>query len=887
MSRGVAGRCPPVFGLLQVKLAAVLVLTLGGSLSMVAVASHATAASNNAVTYQGLGFDTCSAPSVSQMSAWLSSPYRSIGINIGGVNRTCAQPDLSASWVSQVQGHGWRLAPRYQGLQAPCVIQQSEAKIDPGMARVEGTQAADDAVNQATSIGLGQGAPIFYDMEPYGSGCSTSVLTFLGAWTLELHRMGYLAGLFGFDGSVVADESTVWGSNNQVDELWLADPNGTPNTFNDPAVANTDWADHQRAHQFLANQSQSYGGVTLTIDEDIADAMLVGQCGPQSPSCLTPIAQHYLDLGGGSSVLGEPLGREKVAPDGIGRYQYFTWGEEVWSPYTNTHEVHGAIYVRYASLASIDGVLGYPLDDESSAPDGVGRLSHFQRGSIYWTAATGPWEVQGTIESHWEKLGGVQSIEGYPLSNESPTPDGLGRYNHFQNGSVYWTSGTGAWEVHGAIRAHWAQLGWERSPVGYPIRDETAAPGGLGRYNQFQNGYIVWSPATGPWEVQGAIANHYAALGLTGSVEGYAVTDESPTPDGIGRYNHFQNGSIYWTSGTGAWEVHGVIRAYWAQLGWERSPVGYPVSDETRAPDGVGRYNQFQNGYIVWSPATGPREVQGAIANHYASLGLTGSFLGYPIGGETAVGDGVGRFSWFQGGIVFWSGGAGAWSVKGAIASTYLSLGGPFSRLGYPTSDETPTSYGARSAFQGGYIDWSRTNGAVNVVYTVPAVVAFAASQVGYTDVPADTFCNKYTSYWGVGQGCGNGLNAEEWCADFAAWVWRKSGAQFTYGWGFGDLNAGAVSFYRYAVAHGTWHPAGSGYVPRPGDAVVFGLDPSGTIADHVAIVIGFTPGAAGPDAVNGDWWDSGFGMVAAAANETTATGTDGVSGYASPIGAG
>ena len=71
--------------------------------------------------YTGGGFDTCAAPSVSQMSAWLGSPYRSIGIYVGGVNRACATGNLSASWVSTVKAMGWNLVPLYVGFQAPCV----------------------------------------------------------------------------------------------------------------------------------------------------------------------------------------------------------------------------------------------------------------------------------------------------------------------------------------------------------------------------------------------------------------------------------------------------------------------------------------------------------------------------------------------------------------------------------------------------------------------------------------------------------------------------------------------------------------------------------------------------------------------------------------------
>jgi stage II sporulation protein D len=49
--------------------------------------------------------------------------------------------------------------------------------------------------------------------------------------------------------------------------------------------------------------------------------------------------------------------------------------------------------------------------------------------------------------------------------------------------------------VRGAIRARWAQLGWENSRLGFPTSDEYAIPGG--RRSDFQGGYITWTPATG------------------------------------------------------------------------------------------------------------------------------------------------------------------------------------------------------------------------------------------------------------------------------------------------------------------------------------------------------------------------------------------------------
>jgi uncharacterized protein with LGFP repeats len=181
----------------------------------------------------------------------------------------------------------------------------------------------------------------------------------------------------------------------------------------------------------------------------------------------------------------------------------------------------------------------------------------------------------------------------------------LGRFNHFaNNGSIYWAPGAGAWSIHGAIRQKWASLGWERSFLGYPVTDETGTPDGTGRFNHFaNNGSIYWTPSTGAWSVHGAIRDKWSSLGWERSFLGYPVTDETGTPDGRGRFNHFSGaGSIYWTPSTGPWSVHGAIRDKWASMGWERSCQGYPVSDEFAIPG--GRQSNFEPGAIAYSWAS-------------------------------------------------------------------------------------------------------------------------------------------------------------------------------------------------------------------------------------------------------------------------------------------
>ncbi|MGO9657259.1 MAG: CHAP domain-containing protein [Acidimicrobiales bacterium] len=167
-------------------------------------------------------------------------------------------------------------------------------------------------------------------------------------------------------------------------------------------------------------------------------------------------------------------------------------------------------------------------------------------------------------------------------------------------------------------------------------------------------------------------------------------------------------------------------------------------------------------------------------------------------------------------------------------------------------------------------------------------IVAIAESQLGYRTDPSGTYCNKYSAYWVSGANdCGNGNLDEEWCADFAAWVWQTAGAPVIYQYINGDLNSSSASFYEWGSARGTWHPAATGYVPMPGDVAVYGLDEPTLVAQHVAIVIGFAKGEKGPDTINGDGDHTGFSVVEVGNNQYQADvpgrGLAPISGYVSP----
>ncbi|HET6997087.1 MAG TPA: DUF1906 domain-containing protein [Solirubrobacterales bacterium] len=232
--------------------------------------------------FTGLGFDACTAPSSQAMSAWEDSPYRAVGVYIGGSNRGCSQPNLTASWVSAQTDAGWFLIPTYVGLQAPTSACSSCAKISPSRATAQGAEAASDAVAEASALGMGAGSPIYNDMEAYTqtSSATAATLAFLEAWTEELHSLGYQSGVYSSSASGIEDLADQIGTGYVLpDHLWFANWNGQA-TSTDPYVPSNAWANHQRIHQYRGGHDERYGGVTINIDNNYVDGGTVGNSAP-------------------------------------------------------------------------------------------------------------------------------------------------------------------------------------------------------------------------------------------------------------------------------------------------------------------------------------------------------------------------------------------------------------------------------------------------------------------------------------------------------------------------------------------------------------------------------------------------------------------------------
>lgn len=421
------------------------------------------------------------------------------------------------------------------------------------------------------------------------------------------------------------------------------------------------------------------------------------------------IQTKYIELSGSSGLLGLPTA-DQVAPNGTVRYQAFQNGRIYWSSATDAHATRGGIQTKYLALGGHSSSLGLPTTDEINIPDGA-RYQTFQNGRIYWSSETGSWGVEAEVQSYYATAGYSGSSLGLPTSDPVTLEDDGVIRQHFQTGSVYHYIDGDTYDTHGAIHTVYKQQNAEDGPLGLPTSNEISLAGGA-RYQTFENGRIYWSSTTGAWSVSGNIETYYASASYSTGPLGLPTGKEITNTNGA-QYQAFENGRVYWSSGTDAHMTFGGIQAKYLAAGGDTSVLGLPTADQANL-SGEGRYQTFENGRIYWSSETGTRIVRGGIQTKYLELGGDTGFLGLPISDQVVPNSTV-RYQLFENGRIYWSASTGAWSVHGAIAIHYLKAGGHKSKLGLPTTGEVVNGSGVRQDFQKGYITWEP--GVISIVY--------------------------------------------------------------------------------------------------------------------------------------------------------------------------
>jgi uncharacterized protein with LGFP repeats len=409
------------------------------------------------------------------------------------------------------------------------------------------------------------------------------------------------------------------------------------------------------------------------------------------------VLARYRAEGAEAGGLGLPTGEETT--EGTAQVQRFERGLIHWTAAGGLQTVRGAIAATWLADGGPTGPLGGPLSGEQ--PAGAGVVQRFQNGSIYWSVATWSQVVRSEFAAAYEAAGGAAGALGLPVAAD--TASGPGRVQAFQRGSVYWTVAGGAHPVWGSVATAWLADGGMTGPLGAPMSGEQQA--GAGVVQRFQNGSIYWSAGTGAQVVRNDFAAAYAAAGGASGPLGLPVAADAAS--GPGRVQKFQRWALYWTAADGAHPVWGSIATAWLAGGGMSGPLGAPVA--TEAPAGAGVVQRFQNGSIYWSAATGAQVVRNDFAAAYAAAGGASGPLGLPVGADTA--SGPGRVQKFQRWALYWTAVDGAHPVWGSIATAWLAGGGMSGPLGPPTSGEVAAGPGSAQTFRNGVLHWSASSG--------------------------------------------------------------------------------------------------------------------------------------------------------------------------------
>lgn len=137
-----------------------------------------------------------------------------------------------------------------------------------------------------------------------------------------------------------------------------------------------------------------------------------------------PVNLVYLAYGGAAGVLGLPTGDEEdtTGARSPGRRRHYAGS------------VHGP---AHGTSAPTDHTRSVSCNQPTPAREIV-------ESTISWSAQTGAHVVHGQIRDLWLQMGAESGELGYPICSEEPTPDGRGRQSRFEFGTVTWYPGSGA-----------------------------------------------------------------------------------------------------------------------------------------------------------------------------------------------------------------------------------------------------------------------------------------------------------------------------------------------------------------------------------------------------------------------------------------------------------
>ena len=280
------------------------------------------------------------------------------------------------------------------------------------------------------------------------------------------------------------------------------------------------------------------------------------------------------------------------------------------------HEVHGAI--RGSGPSSAGNAASSATRPRTNTPDGVGRFNHFQGGSIFLTPTTGHARCTARSADSGPSSAGnaASSATRSPTRRLPPTARSLS--NHFQGGSIYWTAGTGAHEARRDPPAVVpARLGTQLPRL--PDHGRVQDPRWSRPPNHFQGGSIYWTPPDRRTRcrrdprplVPARLGTQLPRLPAYERIQDPGRHRPlQPLPGRLDLLDPHHRGA----RGGARRDPRTLVPAR-----LERSFLGYPISNEMAWPT-APRASLFQHGAIVWSAAGGAVAVRELIRLHVKVL---------------------------------------------------------------------------------------------------------------------------------------------------------------------------------------------------------------------------------------------------------------------------
>ncbi|MGI6258293.1 MAG: glycoside hydrolase domain-containing protein [Anaerolineaceae bacterium] len=314
-------------------------------------------------TFKGHAFDACEIPKLAEMQTWFTaSPFRVVNLYIGGISRACRNLPLTASYIHSMYRQGWLFIPTWVGPQAPCTNFRNRFSYNVNEAYQQGVDNANQAVAKLKELYLtnsdGTGSIVYYDLEyfPYSSQCSAAARSFVNGWTARLQQLGTRSGLYATSSNLT--QNTFWNIANPPHAVWIAEwyrtPGFRPNetVWDRRYLSNDVWTHDQRILQYSGTFTGTWGGVSISIDPNVAEGPVAV---PSGVDYIPP--ETKLSLEGQAGYEGWYKSPVKVTLTATDFYTgvkqiYYKISDDPWLPYSSplTINRNGASHIYYRSL---------------------------------------------------------------------------------------------------------------------------------------------------------------------------------------------------------------------------------------------------------------------------------------------------------------------------------------------------------------------------------------------------------------------------------------------------------------------------------------------------------------------------------------------------------